>query len=41
MGAKVERRQMGGVGVGVAGADGREEKDECPPATFRHCQWLL
>lgn len=22
-------------------ADGREEKDECPEATFRHCQRLL
>lgn len=22
-------------------ADGREEKDECPKATFRHCQRLL
>lgn len=36
MGAKVERRQMGG---GMA--DEREEKDECPEATFRHCQRLL
>lgn len=36
MGAKVERRKMGG---GMA--DEREEKDECPEATFRHCQRLL